>query len=413
MAGGKTLLWDAVAMIAFGRTPTLMSFTDDPEEMRKRVISVLMQGDPIVNIDNVEAPLHSQTLCTVLTQAEFSDRLLGTNRMVSAPTTCLWLATGNNLLIKGDLITRVLPCYIDPKCERPEERTFDRNLYEWIPDHRPRLVQAALTVLRAYHVAGRPKQALKNFARFEDWSRWIRSALVWLGEADPCLGRESLAEHDPVSQSLSALLAAWHERYGSRAATAKQAIADASATSQGMDGTVRYDHEDLREALMAVCGGKGGLLDARRLGYYLRSMLHRIEGGLRFETGQRSKVGAEYRAVTVGRPREDREDREDREEGDEGDDGFSSSPPRESRKPAPSLASRASPGGAGDDGDDVSNCASKNGREEEEAANGVVTCSTCERYQIATNTCLRGLATSGGDTPRRCSRWKTIQPVPF
>jgi putative DNA primase/helicase len=300
MAGGKTLLWDAAAMIAIGRTPTLMSFTDDPEEMRKRVISVLLLGDPIINIDNVETPLHSQTLCTVLTQAEFSDRLLGTNRTVTAPTSCLWLATGNNLLIKGDLITRVLPCYIDPKCERPEERTFDRNLYEWIPANRPRLVQAALTVLRAYHVAGLPPQDIKNFARFEDWSRWVRSALVWLGEVDPCLGRESLTEHDPVSQTLRILLAIWRTQYGDRGTTAKQAVADASATSQGMDGTVRYDHEDLRDALLEVGAVKGGLLDSKRLGYYLRGMLHRVEGGLRFETAELRQNYALFKVAPVG-----------------------------------------------------------------------------------------------------------------
>ena len=78
--------------------------------MRKRIISTLVQGDLVINIDNIEAPFASQTLCTALTQEEFTDRLLGTNRLLTAPTSCCWLATGNNLLIKGDLITRVIPC---------------------------------------------------------------------------------------------------------------------------------------------------------------------------------------------------------------------------------------------------------------------------------------------------------------
>ena len=96
----------------------------------------------------------------------------------------LWIATGNNLVVAGDLTTRIVPCNLDPQVERPEEREFQRNLYDWIPANRPALIQAGLTVLRAYIVAGKPKQPIKNFARFEDWSRLVRSALVWLGSVD-------------------------------------------------------------------------------------------------------------------------------------------------------------------------------------------------------------------------------------
>ena len=110
------------------------------------------------------------------------------NKTGTAPTLCCWIATGNNLVVAGDLTTRIVPCNLDPQVERPEEREFSRNLYDWIPANRPRLIQAGLTVLRAYIVAGKPKQPIKNFARFEDWSGLVRSALVWLGETDPLHG---------------------------------------------------------------------------------------------------------------------------------------------------------------------------------------------------------------------------------
>ena len=198
MASGKSLLADVVSLLVTGIPATVMSFTRDADEMRKRVLAVLMQGDLVVNLDNVEEPLASQTLCSVLTQESFTDRILGVSKTGTAPTLCCWLATGNNLVIAGDLTTRVVPCALDPQVERPEEREFGRDLYEWMPAHRPRLIREALTVLRAYVVAGRPKQAIKNFARFEDWSGWIRSALVWLGEADPLAGREALEDGDPI-----------------------------------------------------------------------------------------------------------------------------------------------------------------------------------------------------------------------
>ncbi len=208
--------------------------------MRKRVLSVLMQGDLVVNLDNIEEPLASQTLCSVLTQESFTDRLLGVNKTATAPTLCCWLATGNNLVIAGDLTTRVVSCVLDPQVERPEEREFDRDLYEWIPANRPRLIREALTVLRAYVVAGRPKQPLKNFARFEDWSNWIRAALVWLGEADPLTGREALEDGDPIRLKLRALLVAWHSAFETAPASTKEAKARALETQLDDDRCTKH-----------------------------------------------------------------------------------------------------------------------------------------------------------------------------
>lgn len=65
MASGKSLLADVAALVATGHPATIMSYTPDGDEMRKRVLSVLMQGDLVINLDNIEEPLASQTLCSV------------------------------------------------------------------------------------------------------------------------------------------------------------------------------------------------------------------------------------------------------------------------------------------------------------------------------------------------------------
>ena len=129
-------------------------------------------------------------LCSVLTQEVYKDRILGRSQTSGeVPTTgTTWFGTGNNLTILGDLKRRVVPCFLDAKEERPEERKFERNLYVYVPANRGRLVRAALTILRAYVVAGRPDQKLSSFGNFEEWSGLVRSALVWLGEADPLGG---------------------------------------------------------------------------------------------------------------------------------------------------------------------------------------------------------------------------------
>ena len=110
----------------------------------------------------------------------------------------MFAATGNNVVIAGDLTARAIVCTLDPECERPEERRFKLNLHEWVPAHRGELVAAALTIVRAYLAAGEPQKGkLPNFARFEDWSRFVREPLVWLGMADPCLTRKRIEEQRP------------------------------------------------------------------------------------------------------------------------------------------------------------------------------------------------------------------------
>ena len=66
--------------------------------------------------------------------------------------------------------------------------------------------RAALIVLRAYILAGRPAQPYPPMGSFEEWDATIRRALTWLGEADPLAGTAQLEDADPVRLKLRALL---------------------------------------------------------------------------------------------------------------------------------------------------------------------------------------------------------------
>ena len=61
---GKTLLAEIVALIATGKGATIMVFTADPEEQRKRLLTVLMSGDQVIVLDNIEGVLSGDALCT-------------------------------------------------------------------------------------------------------------------------------------------------------------------------------------------------------------------------------------------------------------------------------------------------------------------------------------------------------------
>ncbi len=214
-ASGKGLLADVIALIGTGRHAALWSQAEDDAEERKRLLALGMEGDPMVCIDNVTRPLGSASLDLALTAATFKDRILGTQTAMEVPMHAIFLATGNNLQYAGDLARRVVPIYLDPRMENPEERTNFTypNLLAHIAQNRPALVSAALTILKAYFVDGCPSQGLSAYGSFQPWSDLIRAALVWAGEADPCEERQTIAAHDPGYEALAGLLDAWKACY--------------------------------------------------------------------------------------------------------------------------------------------------------------------------------------------------------
>jgi hypothetical protein len=290
---GKSLLIDTGAMVATGRMTPRWAPTDDPEEDRKRLLAIALAGDQLFLIDNVAQPLGSPALDAALTAQLIEDRILGKSEKSMVPFTSVVCATGNNLQFKGDLARRVVPIALDPQMERPEERTgFEHpDLLTWIREQRPQLVMAGLTVLLAYVQAGRPRQSISEYGSFEAWSALVRSALVWVGEADPNEGRKDIeATSDTNYQDLASLLACWHAcyppnnlgKYESRTLSSVLQDISLKATPGPVISTQAQPWHDLRDALGALdpqYDGKG--LNLKKTGKALRAWKDRIAGDFR------------------------------------------------------------------------------------------------------------------------------------
>lgn len=289
MGSGKSLLVDVVALIVTGRAAPVMSVGKEEDEDRKLLVAALLAGTSLICLDNVGRELGGDALCSMLTQSVYETRLLMTLKNARVSTAATFFATGNNLTFRGDLTTRVIPVDLDPNCERPEERKFDVNLHEYIPQHRGELVRAALTVLRAYHVAGRPRQALPVFGRFEMWSDLVRSALVWVGEADPCAGRLRIRDTDPERELVASVLTRWFALFGNQPLTAVDVIRDADPR--------KTDPNSLWDDLCTIAAGRDGSPDSRRLGQWLKKFHLRIEQGLRVERAGERQGSVLWRVV--------------------------------------------------------------------------------------------------------------------
>ena len=284
---GKSLLAESVAIIATGKPAAATVVSGEREEIRKMILSALRAGISIINLDNIEHPLASPDLAKAITQPEYQDRVLGTNRMLRLPTTVLWTATGNNLSFRGDLASRAIVSRIDARDESPEARRFQiPNLKQFLERERESLVVAALTILRAYQVAGRPKQHVKPWGGFEDWSDSIREPLIWLGMADPCKTRDFVVADDPERQESFAAIRALFDEFKNRVFTAKRIIRHCESSK-------------LRHALECVGVVRRGEIDAVRLGWWLRRTRDRICGGLRLEVAGKKSGSNRWKIVEV------------------------------------------------------------------------------------------------------------------
>lgn len=227
---GKTLLAKCVAVLALGEVPTIWPHTHarDDEEIRKRIMTILMTGARAVIWDNVIGVFDSAALAGALTSQNYSDRILGKTGSANVPNKALWLLTGNNLTLAGDLPRRVLKCRIDPETDRPFARQFDVDPEAHCQQHRQRMIADALTLIRGWLSSG-DTPAPGNVASFESWDLMVRQTVAWitrdfdsLGEyADPMEAINTAQAADPEQEQLNALLCSLADVFGSDPFTAK------------------------------------------------------------------------------------------------------------------------------------------------------------------------------------------------
>lgn len=205
---GKTQLAECISRLWYGVTLSKATWTPNPEEMEKRIASFLLAGDRIVCLDNVTEGmrLEDSTLNKVLTSRRNTFRLLGHTERVELTNEATWFATGNQLLLSGDISRRALICYVDAKVVDPSARSFTiSNLPSYIMAHRAELLGAALSIATSWVNAGRPMVEVshREYGSFTDWYALIRPMLMWVGEADVAAGLDAVAEEDVGSEALN------------------------------------------------------------------------------------------------------------------------------------------------------------------------------------------------------------------
>lgn len=179
----KSLLAKVITRVGVGRIAGTTTATQDEEEWRKRLTTHFKAGAPVIQIDNLTAPLDSAALAKALTDTVWIDRLLSTNEEVHLPVRSMFLVTANNPVLSRELLRRFVRIRLNQHVERPWLQTDFRHwpLLEWVDEHYAELVWATLTLVQAWFAVGAPEYTGRSLGSYEVWARVIGGVLAAVG----------------------------------------------------------------------------------------------------------------------------------------------------------------------------------------------------------------------------------------
>lgn len=207
---GATKMVESLTWMFLGREIESTTEAKDDDEWRKRITSTLKSAPAYFFIDNLSQTLASAHLSSAITVKAWNDRMLGFSRDITVKPHCTWIATGNNPSYSEEMTRRIVRIRLDARIERPYLRpleSFRHRLPEWAKENRPRLVWAALTLIRAWVAAGKPK-GKRSVGMFESWAEVMGGILDVAGVPG------FLGNLDQLYESSNSERAAWSALIG-------------------------------------------------------------------------------------------------------------------------------------------------------------------------------------------------------
>lgn len=269
---GKSLLAELIRTVHGG---VFRSEIPDSEDERRKVITSILDGTsaPVVQFDNVSGELKSSTLDGLLTNAVWSDRRLGVSENVVAANDRLWVVTGNNIHIGGDMDRRVLWSTINANLEHPELRPAGAFRYAdlsgWVREHRGEVIHAMLVLVRAWALAGRPVDEAPTSDSFGPMLQVLRGVIAHAGIGGVVGHQESKPERpDMDALEWSTFLQAAQRVMGENAWTVRELLAHLSDFE---DGEALFPYElpgkladNLKTSPHSVAKALGKMLSSRQ-----------------------------------------------------------------------------------------------------------------------------------------------------
>lgn len=274
---GKTILTAATGLV-YGQS--VLTWTHSEEELRKAITAVLAKPVGAVVFDNIEegAVIRSATLAQLLTTPTWSDRKLGSSVTLERTNDRVWMATGNNLSVGGDMPSRTVLVRLDPKMPKPEERTGFAipDLSQWIlsPDNQRDLLWHLLVLVMDWCAAGAPKATGHVMRQFTPWAQTVGGFLAHHGIGGFLANADDIRSEDVDDAEWTAFLTKWAAMPGLGEWVTTAALRESAMRDLPVDGQRPPDPWDGA----FILNEQGRIPDVRNLAGRLRGQVGRWHG---------------------------------------------------------------------------------------------------------------------------------------
>lgn len=288
---GKSYLVHLLTTLSCGSPAPVVGYSSNDEELEKRLDSLILDGVPCFSLDNVEESVSGPPkLCQMITEESVGVRRLGKTGTIICSSHSTIFATGNGVNFASDMIRRGLTCRLNARMDRPEERAFKHHPVTQVKQNRGEYVAALITIIRAYWCA-KDKEKPRSIATFEDWSKFCREPIIWLGMPDPLESQLDAREQDDVQNARRGFISFLSRRYppvesGKRpnaiktASLVKDIELGSNHDATDIYGITTEEYTEIYEYMVGNLAGRNGLISKNRLGLFLRSLEEIVVNGM-------------------------------------------------------------------------------------------------------------------------------------
>lgn len=303
---GASLIAEVVGQIVTGRSTSMTPAPEDDAAWRKMITSSIMKGRVVNIIDNVESKLYVPSLAVALTCTVWEDRILGKNEMITLPNRNVWIATGNNIQLGGDLPRRCFWVRMDACCAKPwqeRKKPFKHpDLLEWVNNNRGEILKAILILAKSWIQAKKPKPLrCPKMGGFENWRDTIGGILEYANEYEFLGNLEQMyLEADTDTPAWEAFFEKWVDIWN---VDIEITVADIEERLNKEQDPHQVDHrgrllDNLPDAIADAWAGKKNF--NRVLGNQLSKMNQRVyTNGLKIVKGAVAHHATQWKVVRV------------------------------------------------------------------------------------------------------------------
>jgi hypothetical protein len=209
--------------------------TDDNEEMRKRLTTLLMNSCEKAIIDNVES-IDSSVLAMFITATTWTDRILGGNTSATIDNNMILAVTGTNIAMHEEIARRVCRMRLVARTDRPwlSGEYKHSNLMHFMIENRNTIVSAVLTMIEDWIRKGKkPFSGKEYLGGFESWTS-VTGGILENADINGFLGNliELYDSADTNAEPWRDFCFHWYEQYS----TSPQRASSLFKIAQNIDG---------------------------------------------------------------------------------------------------------------------------------------------------------------------------------